>query len=106
MEPPSKSLTPPPSKHTHTCTHTSVCEEYGSAIIASVAMDQGNVTSCFQEVDCLQINLEHLEQRCRWAVGNFTEDEDADPQLDKILMKACTPMIKHFCKVFQMGISF
>ena len=30
-------------------------------------------------------------------MGNYTQDVDADPGLDKILMHACTPMIKRFC---------
>ncbi len=48
---------------------------------------------------CLQKNYKSLEQECRWAVGNFTEDIEEDLSLDKILMQACTPMIKKFCQV-------
>ncbi|XP_074644298.1 Golgi apparatus protein 1-like isoform X2 [Tubulanus polymorphus] len=49
------------------------------------------------EIECLQDHLEDLADECRSAVGNFTEDEDMDPELDRILIKACTPMIKKFC---------
>ncbi len=52
---------------------------------------------------CLQKNLGKkdvdISDECRWAVGNFTEDEDEDISLDRILMQACTPMIKKFCQV-------
>ena len=33
------------------------------------------------------------------AVANYTEDVDKDPSMDRILMRACTPMIKQFCDV-------
>ena len=52
-----------------------------------------------QEIDCLQDNYDNLEEPCKWAIGNFTEDESADIRLDKILMKSCMPMINKFCKV-------
>lgn len=52
-----------------------------------------------QEIECLQDNFEDLSESCQEAVGNFTEDEDEDIELDKILMKSCTPMIKKFCQV-------
>ena len=60
---------------------------------------QSSVFACLQEIECLQDNYEELSEGCRLAVGNFTEDEDEDINLDKILMKACTPMIKKFCQV-------
>ena len=58
------------------------------------------VTIClFQEMRCLTKNFKDLSQECKWAVGNYTEDVDMDPTLDRILMKSCTPMIKSFCSV-------
>ncbi|XP_013408738.1 Golgi apparatus protein 1 isoform X2 [Lingula anatina] len=50
------------------------------------------------EVECLQDNYDSLSDECQEAVGNFTEDEDADIELDKILMKACMPMLRTFCQ--------
>ncbi|RUS83099.1 hypothetical protein EGW08_009131 [Elysia chlorotica] len=50
------------------------------------------------ELECLQENLEELQPDCRAAVGNFTEEEMGDVEMDRILMKACTPMIKRFCE--------
>lgn len=50
-----------------------------------------------QEIQCLQDHLETLEVECQEVIGNFTEDEDEMPELDVILMKACTPMINKFC---------
>ena len=50
-------------------------------------------------MDCLQDNFDELSEQCQWAVGNFTEDEDSDPNMDKLLMKYCSPMIKKFCDV-------
>ena len=53
----------------------------------------------FQEMQCLQENFKELAPLCKSAVGNFTEDAAGDVGLDRILMKACTPMIKNFCGV-------
>ncbi|CAL1540387.1 unnamed protein product [Lymnaea stagnalis] len=49
------------------------------------------------EMECLQENLEDLKDKCRAVVSNFTEEEMEDVEMDRILMKACTPMIKKFC---------
>nr|XP_022342252.1 Golgi apparatus protein 1-like [Crassostrea virginica] len=50
-----------------------------------------------QEIQCLQDHYDNLEAECQDVIGNFTEDEDEMPELDIILMKACTPMINKFC---------
>ena len=52
-----------------------------------------------QEMQCLQDHLDELTPDCEEAVGNFTEDEDEDVSLDRILMKECAPMMKRFCEV-------
>ena len=54
-------------------------------------------------MNCLQDNMKELSQECRWAVGNFTQDVDEDPQLDRILMKSCAKPIKEFCQVGYMA---
>lgn len=51
-----------------------------------------------KEMQCLQDHFKDLSQECKWAVGNFTEDEDDDPTLDRLLRDACSPMIQRFCK--------
>ena len=50
-------------------------------------------------MDCLQDHFDDLEEECQKVVAEFTEDEGEDISLDKILMKACMPMINKFCKV-------
>ena len=50
-------------------------------------------------MECLQDNYDELSDECQDAVEKFTEDEDHYIDLDRILMKACTPMIKNFCGV-------
>ncbi|XP_061189977.1 Golgi apparatus protein 1-like isoform X2 [Saccostrea echinata] len=50
-----------------------------------------------QEISCLQEHYDQLDPECQDVIGNFTEDEDEMPELDIILMKACTPMINKFC---------
>ncbi|KAL3859182.1 hypothetical protein ACJMK2_009412 [Sinanodonta woodiana] len=50
------------------------------------------------EIACLQDMFEKLDDDCRKAIGNFTEDEDEDIELDNILMRSCTPMLKRFCQ--------
>ena len=52
-----------------------------------------------QEFGCLQDNMDVLLDDCRDAIKEFTADQDEDLDLDTILMKACTPMIKQFCGV-------
>ena len=52
-----------------------------------------------QELECLKKNYDELETKCKEAMKNFIEDEDKDVMMDKALMKACTAMIKTFCKV-------
>ncbi|KAL4235223.1 glycogenin glucosyltransferase glg1 [Mactra antiquata] len=52
-----------------------------------------------EEMECLQDNLEDIErEECAELVKQFTEDQDEDLDLDTVLMKACTPMIKKFCE--------
>ena len=50
-------------------------------------------------MECLQDNYDELSDDCQEAVEKFTEDEDHYIDLDRILMQACTPMIKDFCGV-------
>ncbi|XP_048735451.2 Golgi apparatus protein 1-like isoform X2 [Ostrea edulis] len=56
-----------------------------------------------QEIQCLQEHYDSLEAECQDVIGNFTEDEDEMPELDIILMKACTPMINKFCDTDEDG---
>ncbi|XP_064598878.1 Golgi apparatus protein 1-like [Liolophura sinensis] len=51
-----------------------------------------------EELRCLQDRYDELTGDCQEAVSNFTEAEDADINLDVILMRACMPMIKIFCQ--------
>ncbi|XP_053402519.1 Golgi apparatus protein 1-like [Mercenaria mercenaria] len=52
-----------------------------------------------KEMSCLQDNLESIEdEKCEELVREFTEDQDEDLDLDTVLMRACTPMIKKFCE--------
>ncbi|KAL8590638.1 hypothetical protein ACOMHN_011074 [Nucella lapillus] len=50
------------------------------------------------EIECLQTNYEILTAECKKAITRFTEEESEDIQMDAILMKSCTPMIKKFCE--------
>lgn len=51
-----------------------------------------------EEVECLQENYEQLSQDCKSAVGDFTELEARDFDLDKHLVDKCGPMVTKFCK--------
>ena len=53
----------------------------------------------FQEVRCLQDKYEKLSDQCQDVVRSFTENEDENIELDAILIRACTLMIKKFCEV-------
>ncbi|ELT94856.1 hypothetical protein CAPTEDRAFT_177499 [Capitella teleta] len=65
--------------------------------LASMCSDSDNLETKGQDMRCLQDHFKDLSQECRWAVGNFTQDEDEDPTLDRMLRDACSPMIKQFC---------
>lgn len=52
-----------------------------------------------QEMACLQEHLEDLSPDCHDLISDFTEDETDDLNMDKVLMKACLPMIKKYCGV-------
>ncbi|GFS06290.1 Golgi apparatus protein 1 [Elysia marginata] len=66
--------------------------------LGDMCSDEEEISQVGGELECLQENLEQLRPACRAAVGNFTEEEMGDVELDRILMKACTPMIKRFCE--------
>jgi len=50
------------------------------------------------EMECLQMNLEDLRPNCAEKVREFTIEETEEIEMDKILMRACTPMIQKYCK--------
>ncbi|XP_033124671.1 Golgi apparatus protein 1-like [Anneissia japonica] len=51
-----------------------------------------------EEMACLQDNMDKLEDKCKKLVGRFTGEESEDIKMNKILMKACSPMLSKFCK--------
>ena len=65
----------------------------------SVLLNKSFPSFVVQELECLQTMYDELRPDCKQVVGNITEEEDEDLELDNILMKACTPMIKKFCNV-------
>ncbi|XP_011608148.1 Golgi apparatus protein 1-like isoform X1 [Takifugu rubripes] len=54
-------------------------------------------TDTGQELDCLQDHLEDLGSACREVVGNLTELESEDIQIDALLVRACEPIIQAHC---------
>ncbi|KAL7978740.1 hypothetical protein Chor_013229 [Crotalus horridus] len=54
-------------------------------------------TETGQELECLQDHLEDLVTDCREVVGNLTELESEDIQIEALLMRACEPIIQTFC---------
>ncbi|XP_061532924.1 Golgi apparatus protein 1 isoform X3 [Phycodurus eques] len=54
-------------------------------------------TEAGQELECLQDHLEDLVQDCRNVVGNLTELESEDIQIEALLMRACEPVIQAHC---------
>uniref|UniRef100_A0A3Q1I7W5 Golgi apparatus protein 1 n=1 Tax=Anabas testudineus TaxID=64144 RepID=A0A3Q1I7W5_ANATE len=50
-----------------------------------------------QELECLQDHLEDLMSECREMVGNLTELESEDIQIEALLMRACEPVIQAHC---------
>ncbi|XP_060924891.1 Golgi apparatus protein 1-like isoform X1 [Limanda limanda] len=54
-------------------------------------------TDTGQELECLQDHLEDLVSACREVVGNLTELESEDIQIDALLIRACEPIIQAHC---------
>ncbi|XP_067905765.1 Golgi apparatus protein 1-like isoform X2 [Heterodontus francisci] len=50
-----------------------------------------------QELECLQDHLDDLAVDCREIVGNLTELESEDIQIEALLMRACDPVIQTYC---------
>ncbi|XP_078400178.1 Golgi apparatus protein 1 isoform X1 [Cetorhinus maximus] len=50
-----------------------------------------------QELECLQDHLDDLAVDCRDIVGNLTELESEDIQIEALLMRACDPVIQAYC---------
>ncbi|KAM7405726.1 hypothetical protein PAMP_000153 [Pampus punctatissimus] len=57
-------------------------------------------TDAGQELECLQDHLEDLVSTCRDVVGNLTELESEDIQIDALLIRACEPVIQAHCHDF------
>ncbi|XP_073709980.1 Golgi apparatus protein 1b isoform X2 [Misgurnus anguillicaudatus] len=54
-------------------------------------------TDTGQELECLQDHLEDLVSKCREIVGNLTELESEDIQIEALLIRACEPVIQSHC---------
>nr|XP_061812605.1 Golgi apparatus protein 1-like [Nerophis lumbriciformis] len=54
-------------------------------------------TEAGQELECLQDHLDDLVPDCRNVVGNLTELESEDIQIEALLMRACEPVIQAHC---------
>ncbi|XP_072527934.1 Golgi apparatus protein 1 isoform X2 [Salminus brasiliensis] len=50
-----------------------------------------------QELECLQDHLDDLGSDCRDVVGNLTELESEDIQIEALLIRACEPVIQSHC---------
>uniref|UniRef100_UPI00398F775A Golgi apparatus protein 1 isoform X2 n=1 Tax=Pristiophorus japonicus TaxID=55135 RepID=UPI00398F775A len=50
-----------------------------------------------QELECLQDHLDDLAVECREIVGNLTELESEDIQIEALLMRACDPVVQTYC---------
>uniref|UniRef100_A0AAY4DCF9 Golgi apparatus protein 1 n=1 Tax=Denticeps clupeoides TaxID=299321 RepID=A0AAY4DCF9_9TELE len=57
-------------------------------------------TETGQELECLQDHLEDLVTDCRDVVGNLTELESEDIQIEALLIRACEALIQSHCHEF------
>ncbi|KAH0619456.1 hypothetical protein JD844_000099 [Phrynosoma platyrhinos] len=62
-------------------------------------------TETGQELECLQDHLDDLAIDCRDIVGNLTELESEDIQIEALLMRACEPIIQTFCHIKLLAVS-
>ncbi|KAM9480784.1 Golgi apparatus protein 1b isoform 2-T2 [Clarias gariepinus] len=54
-------------------------------------------TDTGQELECLQDHLDDLMADCKDMVGNLTELESEDIQIEALLVRACEPVIQTHC---------
>ncbi|XP_066541747.1 Golgi apparatus protein 1b [Hoplias malabaricus] len=54
-------------------------------------------TETGQELECLQDHLDDLVSDCKDVVGNLTELESEDIQIEALLIRACEPVIQSHC---------
>ncbi|XP_015515645.1 Golgi apparatus protein 1 [Neodiprion lecontei] len=52
-----------------------------------------------KEVECLQDNLDSLEQKCKSAVGNLTEEQAEHVELNPVISSACEHIMEKHCEV-------
>ncbi|XP_028392592.1 Golgi apparatus protein 1-like [Dendronephthya gigantea] len=52
-----------------------------------------------EEIKCLQDNYDQLQSKCQKSIGEFTEEESEDIDLDKVMVKHCSEMVKEFCSI-------
>jgi len=50
------------------------------------------------EVDCLQDNYDKLTEDCQQSVMAVTEREADDIEMDRLMVKACSPVMTKYCK--------
>ena len=50
-------------------------------------------------MDCLEDNLEKLEEGCKEVVSKYVEEEDENPELSQIFVKSCESFWKANCPV-------
>lgn len=67
--------------------------------VGCLKMSLSFIFFCSQEFSCLQDHYTSLESECRMAIKNFTREESEDVRMNKVLMKACSPMLKRYCQV-------
>ncbi|VDI80723.1 golgi apparatus protein 1 [Mytilus galloprovincialis] len=72
-------------------------EENCVSDLGRLCSDQEKDIGKGDELSCLQDNYDELTEACANVVGNITEDEDTYLDLDVVLVKSCTPMLKLFC---------
>ncbi|KAK1891275.1 Golgi apparatus protein 1 [Dissostichus eleginoides] len=61
---------------------------------------------CSEKTDTGQDHLEDLVPACREVVGNLTELESEDIQIDALLIRACEPLTQAFCHVQMKDFRF
>ena len=75
--------------------HPEIQDECSYDLANSCSKTHMNVKG--EEIRCLQLNINALQDNCRQAVEKYSSDESKDMRLDQILMNSCMPTIEEFC---------
>jgi len=54
----------------------------------------------FQELDCLEDNLDVISSSCRDVITKYSEEVDENPEISELFVHACKTFWNKYCQVW------